>query len=260
MRFTITSSLLAPAGIASAVLSLSLALLGMPLLAVLPAALSLLFNSRWSGRSKALELSDLHVFVGNLIANYSPGRSTMSIIRSSLDPGLVFYNKVTDALHMYELSGNAQRAFAWADCCSSRLCKEVFFALSESLESGTIMLGPIKELYRNISSAQAIQLRSVGSATNALSIVSVGSVVFFPIFAGISYYIMGFSSGLSGNAAIGFAAYAFMIVFYVSEISVYNSLHGALDRGAISGILANIAVGTLLFRLSYMFALSGIRW
>ncbi len=256
----ITSSKAATISISSSVLAIAIAVAGMPLVAVAPMALAVVLNSRASKRQKAPELGDLSVFVGNLLANYSKGRSTLSIIKDSLDQGFGFYKKAIESIDTYRLSGNAKMAFAWAGSCSSALCREVFLAIAESLDTGTDIIGPMRELYKRISSSHDIQVRSLGGTANAMAIVGMGSVVFFPIFAGISYYIMGFSAGTGSHAAMGYAAYAFMVIFYIAEISIYNNFHKQFDKFSASSILANMAVGIFLFKASYLFALNGIRW
>ncbi|MEM0202264.1 MAG: hypothetical protein QXR73_03745 [Candidatus Micrarchaeaceae archaeon] len=260
MRFAITMGKLAAICIAGAAAAVALSLLGRLILAAFALCPALLAYSMMSKRKKALPLGDLSIFVSNLMLNYSDGKSTITIIKESLDRRFLFYKDVQAAIRAYTMSGNAREAFAWAASYASPLYREVFFALAESLESGASIIGPIREIAKSISATEGLNARSIGSMANAMSIVNLGSVIFFPVFAGISYYIMGFSAGISGAAPLGQIAYMFIIVFYIAEISIYNNFNSAHMGFSAGSIAASIAIGSFLFKASYLFALNGIRW
>jgi len=258
MKLAITTNGLEIICIVGALAAFACSLLGRLVIAAFALFLTELSYINVSKQRKTAQLGDLSIFVSNMLLNYSEGKSTISIIKESLDQRFAFYKDMQKAIKVYMLTGDARKAFAWAGTYPV-LYREVFFALAGALESGASVLGPMKEIMGSIESANAIKSKSIGSMSNAMSIVGIGSVVFFPVFAGISYYIMGFSASINGAMPIGQAAYMFIIMFYIMEISLHNN-RGRLDKLSMSSIAASIALGSFLFKASYILALNGIRW
>ncbi|MGC8669840.1 MAG: hypothetical protein ACP5TL_01650 [Candidatus Micrarchaeia archaeon] len=203
---------------------------------------------------------DLLIFTNNLVVNASNEKSTLKAIENSLDRRFAFYDDVSKAIREYRLSGNADKAFSFALKNPSELFREVFFVISDSLSNGLSIVEPMKELSAEIAAIEELQSKNVGNFTNTMSIVNLGSILFFPIFAGISYYIMGFSSNINRMVPISEAAFFSMVILYVMEIGIFNNIHGNVNRLSLIKVLSSIAVSALLFKASYLVALNGIRW
>jgi len=243
--------------ILSCAMLILLSLLGELLLSLPFLVLTLLLMTKIS-KANRQSLGDLLIFTESILLNYSKGRSTAEIVRKSLNPKFSFYKSAIESLKRSRLSGSAMNAFSWISG-KSQLCKEVFFAIIESIDAGTSIKEPIEELHSRIKEAHELSIKSLGSVANSYAISSIGSSVFFPIFAGISLYIIRFSAGIGGSLPMPEWAFSLAILLYVAEMGAYNAIGKRSGEIALSA-LSSLAIGTFLYKASYLFALYGLRW
>jgi hypothetical protein len=95
-------------------------------------------------------------------------------------------------------------------------------------------------------------MKSLGSSLNANSIVMLGSVLFFPAFAGIGMQIAGFASASQGLAAVKAGALAAVFVFYIIQTNMVNFRYQRGDPMKLEKAALFSAIGILIFKASSM--------
>ncbi|MGC8687621.1 MAG: hypothetical protein ACP5RM_02890 [Candidatus Micrarchaeia archaeon] len=198
---------------------------------------------------------DVLSFVNNMIANYSESSGLARCALKSLDKRMWFYEDMKKFLHEYMVSGSIPGKFP-----KEGHYGELLTIISMGLDDGAGIREALLLLSKDMEAEQEIRSRYSGSAYNALFISSMGSVVFFPIFAGISYYIMGFPSGIASAHQIGIIEYSFIIMFFVLETLLYRAIHSRRILSSIPGIAFSMSLAGLLFKASYLLSVGALRW
>jgi hypothetical protein len=194
-------------------------------------------------------------FANNMLANYSPNGSFTMCVLKSLDQGMWFYEDIKRIVRKYIASGSLPN-----NNLHDGYYGELLAIIAMGLEGSKGVREAIELLSHDMEAEQEIRSKYSGSAYNAFFISSMGSVVFFPIFAGISYYIMGFQTGIAHTHPIGIAEYSFIIMFFVLETLLYRAMHSGRIASSIPGIALSMSVAALLFKTSYLISVGALRW
>lgn len=241
-------------GIASALANL----VPMAAISVLACAACLLALERLRGPGPAKIDGDALRFVNNILSNYSCSASTVSIVQKSLNSEFSFYKAMKRAIAEYHLSSDAPRAFSRLASTRSYILSAATAAIVDRLEYGTALKAPLAELKRHALRRKRNTTQGVVASAGALSIARLGSMLFFPLFAGISINILLLTSEMQGVSAQGVSALVLVFAFYILytnflnfKYSLKESVESRIRKALFSGAAAMVA-----FRLAMLLSVS----
>lgn len=218
----------------------------------------LMIKMKRAGSIKGGRISiETSMFIKNLIANYLPKKSVLGIIEKSLDDGWQISGMLRKPLCMYAFSGDAMQSFTGINLRGSELLKKLIAILMLGLDTGADILMPLSELDR--LNEQAAEKGAIGMAyvKNTTALVSIGTIFFLPVFAGISVSILGISQDTGGNFSVALpislilGAYLIM-VNYIQ----YNQAYGNFNEAKIANASFASAAAMLIMKLTSMLALA----
>ena len=250
MRDNVLSTVCVSAAVLSAAASLFVNVYLGIALAVPSFAAFYFLRRRACGDSSQIE-SETVQFVGNLIDNYDGHADTISLIRASLSPGFLFYRSMDEAISKYLAQGNAELSFSKLLKSDSTSLSETASSIVRRLDDGAEIIGPLKEIRKRANAENRRQLKNLGSALNADSVVRLGSMVFFPAFAGISMRIAVFAGSSQGFAALKAGALSLIFAFYIIHTNVMNFGYSRSTMKAEKAALS-AALGMTIFQASYL--------
>jgi hypothetical protein len=201
-------------------------------------------RSRGTG-SGAVERDALR-FIDNMLENYSDSMNTLALLERSLNSRFAFCKDVQDAIRKYALSSNARQAFSALLGYESYALRGIASAVIGRLDEGAELRMQLVEVRRHVMQRNRKELKSSGTLGSALSITRMGSVLFFPIFAGISVNIMQFTAGMRNaghpSAAALIAVFAFCIAYLNLLNSKYSVRESVMSRTKKSALSCAVAI------------------
>ncbi len=215
--------------ISSAFSCAAIALLALNLvyISIAPMALAIVFFALHArlerGNSSKLE-KDALSFLERIAA--SKRRPFLKRIEESLQKHYQFYSDMAICIRRYALSSDANNSFKQLFQYRSECLSETVFLARNALESGTDVDRPLAQLVSKYSYKKELRLRNLGGVSNTSSIVSMGTIVFFPAFSGIGRDIMGMS--VIGGSGASYA-YTFVVLAYIAIIGAIASLYRNSD-------------------------------
>jgi hypothetical protein len=201
-------------------------------------------------------------FISNLSMNSRYQKSTLAVLKKSVNPAFVFYPELSRAIDTYRYSSSTKGISALASKYNVGALSEAFGIIVDSLENGSDMHLPITELKQKIYAVNGKRLSNAKMQSMG-SIVKLGAMVFFPLFAGISLEITRITSVIGGAAEINTAALSIILMLYIA--SVNNSIvKYSVSKGSALSVASysslQIAAALLIFRLSYAIGGMMLRW
>ena len=199
-------------------------LLGAPAgisLVLLSSALFYLCLKRLGRRSGAID-NDSMQFVGNFIENYTDSISTTKLVDLSLSQGFWFCNDMKDAMAMYKMCGDAEYSFSKLLCCDSAAMRETASIISQRLDNGIECLALMKEIKKRTAMENRHSMRALAGSISSNSVIRLGSMLFFPVFAGISMQIADFTEASQGVAALNAGALLLIFPFFIIIMNLTN--------------------------------------
>jgi hypothetical protein len=195
--------------------------------------------------------SDSAQFVGNLIENYDAHADTISQIRASLSPSFWFYPEMSSAISRYIAQGHARLSFSKLLGSKSISLREATSAMVRRLDDGAEIIDSLKETKRHANTENRQRMKNLGSVLNADSVVRLGSMVFFPVFAGISMRIALFAGSSQGFAALRIGALSAIFAFYIIHTNLTNFSYSITSMKTEKAALS-AALGVAAFKISYL--------
>lgn len=194
--------------------------------------------------------SDALQFIDNILENYSDSVSTLTLLERSLNSRFAFYGDMQRAIRTYALSANAEHAFSVLLGYDSYALRGLVSTVRGRLEEGAELRMQLVELKRHIMLRNSKKLESIGTLGSALSISQIGSVLFFPIFAGISLNIMRFAASMQAAAHANTQALIAVFAFYIMYLNLLNLKYDTRESAAVRAEKAALscAVAMLVFR------------
>lgn len=141
-------------------------------------------------------------------------------ISASIQPNFAFYHDMEDAVEHYVFSGDVDRAFSNLIGSGSRCLSEVAATIVKMLETGADHSSELERIVERQRHIKELRMRNLGLMANSASITELGSMVFFPAFAGVCRNILMLTS--SGNAQ--YYAYTFVIIAFVIVLAGINAI------------------------------------
>ncbi len=195
-------------------------------------------------RASAVE-GDALQFIGNVLENYSDSVNTLTLLEKSLNSRFAFCKDMQCAIRTYALSSNARQAFSALLRYDSYALRGTASAVISRLDEGTELRMRLAEVRKHAVQRSIKELKSMGALGSALSITQIGSVLFFPVFAGISLNIMQFTAGMQGAGHPSVPALIAVFAFYIAYLNVLNfkysmkeSIEARAEKSALSCAIA----------------------
>ena len=217
------------------------------------ALLALLRLSRPRGLDReALRLAS------NMVEYHATDMDMVSLLIESASPSMRFYDQLMDAIRVYRLSGDAQAAFSALLESDSEYLRTVVGAVVNGLDNGSDTLLQLKEQVQAMEADLSLRERAAGSASGASAIIRFGTMLFLPIFAGISMDILRFAATLNSSIlSVSPAGFALIMSLFIAVSNTINFRHassGFLEKAAKSAVSA--AIGIAVFRIASALAMS----
>lgn len=185
-----------------------------------------------------------------ILERIDAGMPLANAIGSGIDAACPFGEDVRAALLRYRQSGGAT-AFRSMDAGGSARLPKLASILASALKSGADASPMLASLCEDFRREDSYRLRSLGSTGNYVTVMRMGTAVFFPMFAGVSINIIGFAhSSITGAASASmqlvgvFAAYS-VAANYVGmgpRASLKDRISGAAFFGGIAIMVMEAAL------------------
>ncbi|MGC8538099.1 MAG: hypothetical protein ACP5MZ_03930 [Candidatus Micrarchaeia archaeon] len=174
-------------------------------------------------------------------------------VLKSLSRNFVFYKDFKDALAEYRVSGDAAHAFERLHGYGYKYFEAAALLIRESLESGNDISYALESLHVECQEHDALKRKHDGEMANFRSLQTLGSVIFFPVFAGLSMNVLRMST--VHTAALEYGAFGTVVLLYILIVNFITPLFS--ERGVsarIASISMRIAIASLVLELSNMAA------
>jgi hypothetical protein len=187
----------------------------------------------------------------NMKANYSRGASARVVLSKSIRSGFVFGKALSLAVNAYFRSGDLNFSFRGLERYRSAVFGEAVSMIKDYIGNGAGIRKRLDDMLAAAERLEGQRLRSHGGLTNAFSVVRLGSILFFPMFAGISCRIIAFSAAMGLSGSIAAQSLLPVILFYVVASNAIGSLsfyRGTELRAVVSN--ASLCAGGALLVFS----------
>lgn len=219
---------------------------GIAVFACLAAAFAVSRNRR--GKRKINE--DAYEFLSNLIYWYKIKQGRQQMIEASLSSKFFFYNDMKKAMRIYKNCGSAESAFRHVNKEGSFYLRQALNLLAQCIDSGINVYGALNEIKKQFDIEKKYAENMHRETQSSVSMMQIGSSVFFPVFSGVSMDILKFTSQMNG---IKFSFWSFSALFmaYIAAIAFINFRYK--DGSAFSkaeGIMVLTLFSIILFKAS----------
>ncbi|MDE1810645.1 MAG: hypothetical protein KGH66_01210 [Candidatus Micrarchaeota archaeon] len=220
------------------------------------ASLFLFFILRhWKRKDPDRELLRL---VTNVVELYTKGRDTISLLMDSTSPNMSFYEGLVGAIKEYKLSGDSANAFFTISGSQSEYLKAAIGIIVNSLDNGANLYEPMKELRQRMEAELSVREKILGSVSGASAVIRFGSVLFLPIFSGISLDILGFAatvnSSVSAISPMGFILVLSLFMLASNSINFRYMGGSAAEKAAKAVVCGSVAIA--VFKVTAALALT----
>ncbi len=166
---------------------------------------------------------EVQVFVEGILMELKAGRSLIAAMERANSPSLPFSRDVGESINRYKASLDPEYSFGPLMRKRSEKLKALASLLISAMESGSPAKAFLKEFGPTGGLGAGDSGHKVDAAFGASAMVSsLGSVVFFPVFAGISTGILGV---ISGPNALQSGGVSLMFAFFIVVSNYYGSRH-----------------------------------
>ena len=237
---------------------------GKPLIALLALSVAVISTLSYlrSHKGNGKAALDAAQFISNLSMNSRYQKSTLAVLKKSANPVFVFYPELSRAIDTYRYSSSTKCISDVASRYNVGALSEALGIIVDSLENGSDVHLPITELKQKTYTIGGKKLSNAKMQSMG-SIVKLGAMIFFPLFAGISLEITRITSVIGGSAEINTAALSIILMLYIALVN--NSIvKYSVSKGSALSIASysslQIAAALLIFRLSSAVGSMLLRW
>lgn len=171
-------------------------------------------------------------------------------VLKSLKENYIFYKEVKEIVEKHLYSSYAGCEIAEIPYQSNCLT-ETLWVVTETLNKGVPSNEAIPKLLDKYRYLNELKMKHVGNITNSDAVLKSGTMIFFPIFAGIGKNIIGLNivSGVSSNLS----AFSMLIMAYLFVINLAISAHQKLNaKFKISNMVMQACIGIFVFNIAFM--------
>ena len=194
--------------------------------------------------------NDVYDFISHLIYWYKLKKSRLHLIESSLSRKFFFYNDVTNALVIYRNCGNAKEAFKHINTNNSFYLRQVLNLIAQCIDSGIDIYSALNEIKKQFDIERKYEEGMHKETQSSVSMMQIGSSVFFPIFSGISMNILKFTSQMNG-VTFNFWSFSVLFIAYIITIAFINFRYKDSNlRSKAENIMLLALFSVILFKAS----------
>jgi|GEM_PF-2813466 len=201
--------------------------------------------------------------IENMLSRPNVSISLSERIIESIPPDSAFSEEMKNAIAVYRYSGSTAALKAVAAKYNSEPLKEAVYAMAHSLESGAPVAEMLSEIKFQFEEEKSKAL-GTGKLRGMDSIVNIGVLVFFPMFAGISVNIINITSSISSMSLSNVSVLVAVIGFYVASAAATLSKYGPGIERSVKLKASNssfmIMLALLVFRSSMVLGRVMLRW
>ncbi len=190
-------------------------------------------------------------FLSNLIYRYNLNHNKLQLISSSLNKKFYFYNQIILSIKLYKKSLNAENSFSnLFESFGSFYFKQIINLIIQNLDENIDIYFSLIEVKKQLDKEIKYMSKISGNLHSSISMIQLGSVIFFPIFAGISMNILEFTSKMN-NINFNFENFSILFVFYIIIINIINFRYKNEEKiSKISNIFFFSSFSIILFKIS----------
>jgi len=198
--------------------------------------------------------SEAVAFLRNLLENCKKDKAALSIIRTSISSDWRMYKEIKRAINQFRLTGQSSFSIVLKSY-NSELLSEISSIIDYSLEHGTDMYRPMLDIEKRFGALEALRIRNRSLFNSSMSTVKLGSILFLPIFGGISIDILHALSPTSKPAAI--SSILAMFLFYIVAANYINTIYSNLTNTLkLTHFMLYNALAILILKFASTLALS----
>ncbi len=190
-------------------------------------------------------------FLSNLIYKYKLNPNKLNLISNTLNKKFYFYKEFLYSLKLYKKSINAEKSFLnLFKSTNSFYFTQIINLIIQSLDENINIYFSLIEVQKQFNNERKFKSEISGNLNSSLSMIQLGSVIFFPIFAGISMNILEFASKMN-NIHLNFENFSVLFVFYIIIINIINFKYKKeILLIKINNILFFSSFSLILFKIS----------
>ncbi len=132
------------------------------------------------------------ILVDSMLTNYSKIRSTIEIFSLAVNRNWLIYDRINKAIDRYQMSGDIDSFDIMNESDSERLGM-VTLLIKKDIGSRNGLYQDLIGLKEIFSKQDRYNLKNYGMVKNGSLIVNLGTMVFFPVFAGIGFNVIKFA-------------------------------------------------------------------
>ena len=213
-------------------------------------AMSRLFRSN---ANRIVEYRDLENMLESLIRQYTESGNLLLSLKNVSSGKYAFSADLNGAISLYNAGKGTGLAFGKLRTHPS-LTGEFSNIVEKGLDSGENVGAQLAELLSRVKTKRKRIDKGIGMVSNTTSVNSMGTALFFPLFAGVSLDIIKFAGYVTTPQNSGMVNG--LILMFISYILVSNYVTTAFGPRSVSGappssrFLSMSAVGIIAFRIA----------
>jgi hypothetical protein len=177
---------------------------------------------------------------------------TIEMIRSANKERYPFYADLKNAVDFYRISGSTS-SFSDLERYGSRPLSKLSGIVSYGLENSQDVRPSLSRLRDKLERSGRSKSRLFAQIKSARSVSQLGSVIFFPMFAGVSVNIMAFAAGTITSFSYSWLVPIILFYIIVSNVIGFEYSGEASVNFAKMGSLS-ASSGLLVFRIVSLFS------
>lgn len=137
------------------------------------------------------------LIIDSMLTNYSEFKSTIEILSLSINRNWLVCGSINKGLDVYQMSGDIS-SFDVVNRSNSKRFGMVILLIKKCIVSRACLYPDLINLKEIFLKEDTYNLKNYGLVKNGLLIVNLGTLIFFPVFAGIGFNVIKFA-GLKLN-------------------------------------------------------------
>lgn len=218
-----------------------------PIISLIGIAIFTIYKRRFSSRADIIG-NEADMLIDAMIINYQRYKNPIELLSMSLKREWRVYGTINPAISAYKASSNPD-VFKRLLKSESMKIRLIGLMISRSIVDNSHFYEDLTGLADLFIKRNGYRMRSYGIVKNGLFVVNMGTILFFPIFAGIGLNIINFA-GTRVNTAYSTWVSA-SVILYLLFVSLINSRYSddnIYDKLAFASL--TIFISLTVFRAS----------
>ncbi len=202
-----------------ALLSTTLSIYYLPIMFLVGLALFIIYKRGFGGRADIID-READMLIDAMIINYRRCKNPIELVSISIKREWRIYERVNTAIDEYKASASLD-VFDRLLKDGSRKIRLIAILISRSVRDNGNFYEDLSGLAELFSKQNRYKMKSYGVVKNGSAVVNMGTMLFFPLFAGIGLNIINFAGlklGIVYSSAVSSA-----VILYLLFASLINS-------------------------------------